>query len=72
MIFLSVFSSPFDFNNTETVTVLTDCFIHHLGFFGSAKSVLIRKKRLNTKIVLKNEPKINETIESINTRIDSS
>ena len=59
---LPVMQSSFGFTDVEGITVPTISFVHYFGSLRAAKMIFVWKERRKPATVLKNNPKIGETI----------
>ena len=65
---LSVMHSSFSFADVNSITIPATGFVDNLRFLRPVETIVIRKERLNSASVLKNNPEVDETIKLINTR----
>ena len=61
-------SSSFSFADVKSITIPATGFVGNLRFLRPVETIFIRKERLNSASVLKNNPEVDETIKLINTR----
>ena len=69
---LSVMQSSFRFTNVERITIPATGFVDDLRFLGAVETIFVRKERLNSASVLKNNSEVDETIKLIDTRFSSA
>lgn len=72
MLDLSVMQSSLCFADIEGITVPATGFVDNLRFLRAIKKIFVRKKGLNSASVLKNQPRIDETIKFIYTRFKTA
>jgi len=65
---LSVMQSSFGFTDVESITIPATGFADNLRFLRAVETICVRKERLNSASVLKNNPEVDETIKLIDTR----
>ena len=65
---LSVMQSSFSFTNVESITVPATDFVDNLRFLRAVETIFVRKEKLDSASVLKNNLKVDEAIRPIDTR----
>ena len=65
---LSIMEPSFSFADVKSITILATGFVDNLRFLRPVETIFIRKERLNSASVLKNNPEVNKTIKLIDTR----
>ena len=65
---LSIMQSSFRFADVKSITIPATCFVDNLRFLRQVETIFIRKERLNSVSVLKNNPEVDKTIKLIDTR----
>ena len=58
----------FIFADVKSITIPATGFVDNLRFLRPVETIFIRKERLDSASVLKNNPEVDETIKLINTR----
>ena len=64
----SIMQSSFIFADVKSITIPATSFVDNVRFLRSVETIFIRKERLNSASVLKNNPEVDETIKLIDTR----
>ena len=59
---LSIMQSSFSFADVKSITIPATGFVDNLRFLRPVETIFIRKERLNSAGVLKNNPEVDETI----------
>ena len=65
---LSIMYSSFSFADVKSITIPATGFVDNLRFLRPVKPIFIRKERLNSASVLKNNLEVHETIKLIDAR----
>ena len=61
MLRLCAMQSSFGFTNVESITIPETGFVDKLRFLCVVETIFVRKERLNSASVLKNNPEVDET-----------
>jgi len=65
---LSVMQSSFGFTDVESIKIPATGFVDNLGFLRAVETIFVRKEKLDSASVLKNNLKVDEAIRPIDTR----
>ena len=65
---LSIMKSAFSFADVKSITIPATSFVDNVRFLRPVETIFIRKERLNSASVLKNNPEVDETTKLIDTR----